>query len=391
MDVFTLNPTTYLPDKLVEGYDSMIWTERFVETGEFQLKTPLVAETRALIPEGTLITLLDTNEVMMVETHSIENNADSGAPELTATGRSIDMIVEDRLMTGIYQTPWKSLRTYTEAELAALLLWNFTINTTDWDVTRVFYGGNSLNAIPNLVITDSTTKAGTKQTWWFQDGQISDMFTSVLTAGHLGVRSIRPPSDTANVVTFDITNAAATHGVYHKTATSNLSKLRMDIYQGTDRTGGNNPIVFHYQSGHIDNPKYLFSRADYKNVGTFNSNVGGGDVYEDVNQALNYKGFGRKALYIDAGTKADDANFAEFINAAFQQADFELRKHNRAVLFDGAISPLSPYRYNQEYFLGDKVTLSAEYGFNATMLVAEHVRTNDQDGDRGYPTLILAT
>jgi len=36
------------------------------------------------------------------------------------------------------------------------------------------------------------------------------------------------------------------------------------------------------------------------------------------------------------------------------------------------------------------VSLMGEYGLETSMTVAEFVRTEDHDGDRGYPTLILS-
>ena len=93
MEVLRLNPTTYLPDSLVEGYTSMIWTERYLENGEFEMKTPKVSETKALIPENSMLSLLDTQEVMFVETHSIGRDS-NGISELTVKGRTFETFLQ---------------------------------------------------------------------------------------------------------------------------------------------------------------------------------------------------------------------------------------------------------------------------------------------------------
>jgi hypothetical protein len=119
------------------------------------------------------------------------------------------------------------------------------------------------------------------------------------------------------------------------------------------------------------------------------SSSGSSTVYLD-GADQNVAGFNRRVLMVDGGTQGSQV-LADFNAANIQKAKIELKKHNRAVLFDGTISPLSPYKYNSEYFLGDKVTLLAEYGYEAQMQVSEYVRTEDAEGDRGYPGLILAT
>ena len=66
---------------LIEGWSSLIWTERFREAGEFELRTPRVAEHFTQMPEGAAISLLDSREVMLVDTHTIEKN-EKGESEL---------------------------------------------------------------------------------------------------------------------------------------------------------------------------------------------------------------------------------------------------------------------------------------------------------------------
>jgi hypothetical protein len=60
------------------------------------------------------------------------------------------------------------------------------------------------------------------------------------------------------------------------------------------------------------------------------------------------------------------------------------------MLFDGQINPISTsYKTPQDYYLGDQVTLIADYGVSQTMQVEEVIRIQDADGDRTYPTLTV--
>ncbi len=86
--------------------------------------------------------------------------------------------------------------------------------------------------------------------------------------------------------------------------------------------------------------------------------------------------------------KAENSAIKEtFKENLFEVGEVALEEHERVELFDGKIFSEAPYQYNKHYFLGDKVSLLAEYDFDQTMRVIEYVRTEDVEGDRGYPGL----
>lgn len=442
MDVLRLDPDTILPTDLVEEYSSMVWTERTVEDGEFELRTAKVAETKAFLPEGTLISHLDTDEVMKVESHTIEKDENEN-DVLLVKGRSIlPTLLEDRIMVGGYEygKEWASYQNYTTSEVISAILWNYLANGSSSDA---FAGSGWHNAnlkVPNLVVTDSTNLVEPQTRWFFEDGEIHPKLKELLEAHGLGVRSIRPLKTSGNVVSLDASQSTS-RGVRTLTPTVNIEQLRIDIYQGLDRTLGqsvNEPVVFSYEFGDIDDPSYLFSSKGIKNLAVVRSEFSIREVWPKTGLTRPSDipvGADLKVMYFDGGTadfdppqppefvpypdseepltpeeiaQVDDQNamnqrfydrqvaaynarVANFEAEIVEKAMLELNKHNRAIIFDGAISPLSRYKYREQYFLGDKVTLTAEYGVEETMTVVEYVRTEDQTGDRGYPTLVLTS
>jgi Siphovirus ReqiPepy6 Gp37-like protein len=390
MDIFRLNPNTYMPDDLLEGYNSMIWTERFSGFGEFEFKTSQVFPTLENLPEGALISLLDSNEVMLVETRSIDVDAD-GNQELTITGRSFETFLENRVQTAdSYQVPWLTIQPYRYPEMAELLYWTGLVTTSGQDVTRPNKTLDGKSPIPNTVVTESISGTYTSAQRWLESGFVYPVAQDFLALGDLGVRTIRPNRTTGAVVTFNTSNTAA-RGTISKTMTPNITQLRFDIYNGVDRTRYQStypPILFHYDSGHVDDPKYLFSTKEYRSMATIVSSIGTIDVYPEAVTSRNAAatGIDRRVLYMDGGDMGDQ-DYQTFYQSLIQKAQAELKKHNRIRLFDGAISPVSPYVYGRDYFLGDQVSLLARFGFEEVMLVSEYVRTEDADGDRGYPGL----
>jgi hypothetical protein len=404
MQIVKLDPTTFWPTDLVEGYSSMIWTERYLENGEFQLKTANIAATRLLIPEGSLISLFDSREVMIVETHSIEEN-EEGVPELTTTGRTFETFLENRIMIpDAYGEPWQTILEYIPSDIALYLLWQFLVNPVDYDPTRATHSFGAfvsgvITAVPNVAITDSTDHAGPSQTWSFSQGDVYTTLTNVLTYFDLGVRSVRPlvtPLGRIPPVIYFITDPS-NPGVGSRVSdfAGSTTTLNLDIYKGIDRTGDQDdvpPVIFYYDAGDIDSPSYLFSIKDYKNMARIIMQYGVHwyDIWPDgTSGAISSPptGLDLRILYVDGS----DAGTTDYDPVLVQMGVTELKKHNRQILMGGAISLSSPYKYNVDYFLGDTVGLIGQYGITENMQVTEYVRTEDSNGDRGYPTLILAT
>ncbi len=394
MDVVRLD-SSYLPDGLVEGYRSMIWSERYFTNGDFEMVTPKIEATRLILPEGSFISLLDSKEVMRVETHTIKVN-DRGTPELNLAGRTVETFLENRAALGAYREPWSAMKNWTTAEVLAYYLWTYMVEAAGQDPSRVGGTHNVADHIANMLVTDSSTLTEAVKEWSLQEGEVYAQLRDILALGRLGIRGIRPPGTTGNVVTFD-TSGGSTRGDVSRTSTPDISGLRLDVYNGLDRTrfqSDREPVIFHYDAGHINAPSYLFSIKDWKNVALVSSSIGNLEVWPETGTtppSTPPTGLDRRVLYVDGGNQGD-ALLPDFTASVIQKGMVELAKHIRRILFDGKISPDSPYIYGRDYTLGDQVSLIAKYGFEAEMLVAEYVRTEDSaEGDRGYPTLILAS
>ena len=394
MKLYTVDSATWKPNLLIEGYSSLIWTERFSEAGEFELRTPLISEFLTLLPEETLLTHQDTQEVFVVDTLNIEKN-DEGASELVIKGLSyLEKALRDRVSPGTYRQEWLMPRSYTGAQAAAILIYNYLCNPYNKDLTRsAMYGLSASNRIPNTGVgLRVNTYMPWSGDWWMQTGEVYPIFTDFLARSKLGARTVRP-LDIYNSYRIDMTyssvDSAGGFGVEAED-----SKLRFMVYSGYDRQDGTTPsfgsrVAFKWDEGDLSDPKYLFSTRDLKTMCTVNSSIGSVDVYSDDTVAPYLTGTQRRQMWLDGGDVGDQDPTA-FITALVQKGEIELAKYNRKQLFDAQITETTPYKYKKDYDLGDRVTLYGEYGFRPTMRVNEYVRIDDEEGDRGYPTLILA-
>lgn len=427
--------TAYIPDMLIEGYSSLIWSERHWDLGEFELKTYDVEPMMAILPENTLVSHLETDEVMQVETHSIEMEGEGvdAVPVLTIKGRSATAILGHRWVESSYQTKRAMRQNYTAAAAACVLLYNAVDNTSGFDVTRGDtnaktpeannYTWTALDAIPNVIVTESVVNEGAARMYYLEQGMLLPQLQAIIAGQQLGIRCRRPVLPNSKIVV-TVDSALATRGTIRRTTTANVSALCFEIYDGIDRSS---TVQMSLLQGHILSPQYLTSVQDQKSVVEMMSgNVEIADVYRAGESTLS--GWQRKTMEYDAGTpelpaaptkpKRPKSSATKAQKAAYENAmdkyddDYDawenkrntiistfrssqsaaalghLNMARRVNMFSGDISDLSPYRYKIDYDLGDTVMLYGDYGRSSKMVVHEYVRTEDGTGDRGFPGLV---
>lgn len=426
----------YVPDELIEGYNSLIWTERFLDPGEFELKTFDINGVAKLLPEDTLVSHSETREVMLVETHEI-NLVGEGAdaqPELTVRGRSATSILDSRWVESDYQKKRRMRKRYSATAAAAVLLYNAIDNASTFDVTRGdddpdtegvvnSYPWTDKDVLPNIAITDSAVDGGTR--WWqLEQGVLWPQLQKILFDADLGLRCLRPIPGLSPGLVVTVKSALAERGTVVRTDIPDIKSLQFNIYSGIDRSSS---VQLSQLQGHLDKPQYLTSVKDYKTaLEVMSGEINMSDVF--LPGAAGFTGWRRKVMGFDAGTpeipkeperpKDLKSNATKGERASYNKAlddwidkhakwknkrdrivdDFKeeqgkaalraLKAKRRVDMFSGDISTLSPYTYKTHYDLGDTVMLNGDYGKSAKMIVSEYVRTDDASGDRGFPGLV---
>lgn len=428
--------TQYYPTDIIEGYTSLIWTERFQTHGEFELKTYDVDRMKSLLPEGTFVSHLETQEVMQVETHSIGmvgEGADA-LPELTIKGRSASTILEHRFVEAKYGKRRRMRKKYSATAACGVLIYNAIDNNSGADLTRGdddpdtegvqnHYDWNTKDVLPNVAISEIVPNEGDHRWWKLKEGMLYPQLMRIMVDADLGLRTMRPVlPNSLKILT--VKKALAERGEVVRTLKEDVTQLRFEIYSGTDRSSS---VQLSVLQGHLINPQYLESNQQYKNAVEVRSDeIRVADVYRGSDNLLT--GWHRKVMDYDAGSpeipdppeKPDDlrrnatkaekearakamdkwidkrakwknkkANIvADFREESEKEAKKLLKDLRRIDMVSGDISERSPYKYKTHYFLGDTVKIVGDYGKSAKMLVVEYVRTEDERGDRGFPGLV---
>lgn len=368
MELLTLD-SEYQPSTLVENYASLIWTERYFSTGDFQLKTTDIQRMIKLLPLESSVTIRDSTVPMMVEIHKIEKKP-TGPAELTITGRSFESVLErraavkpttlgpdgprlawvevqkresDAAYQAIRQIIGDIARPPLEAQ-APINSPNDALPMIDL-ITPEDYGDN---APSGDVIVPYNIEV--------KPGNLYTVARELMTINHHGMKAIRP------VLGSD--------------------QIRIEIYNGADLT---DEVVFDARFDQFEEATYLLSYAGSTNWGYVFSKTDSQTVSKTTSSEPT--GLERRVLYLDVSSEEG----VESEEARRTRGLIELYKFNNTAKFDGKISEQIADRYNQDYFLGDIIRLDGEYGLSQNVRVSEFIRSDDITGSKAYPTFEAVT
>lgn len=366
MELVTLNASMQ-QEKLVEAYDSLIWTERFNTVGDFQLDTGLIdyymASTSPL-QEGTLVSLRESQEVMVVETRKIIRKKNDAAT-LTITGRSLESVLDRRFCL--------------QSVTAGIGDWNVNFKTPSDAAWYV------INQICVLGLLDPADIFPTSQIQFPAPGDYNASTGPVkqftIPRGNLlsVVLQLLQTEAKADATTTPATPATVQHGIRAVRPTSDaIAYNSVQIYTGVDRSG---TVYFDGTRQLLDDGSYLFSK-----VGSATSvYVLGSTAFKLEKGATTPTGFDRRVIGVDTSNSGiSDAN------AIKAQGIQSLGEANETAIFDGSINQdLNPYKFGTDYGLGDIVKLVGDYGLDKKARVTEYIRSKDNaSGEKSYPTLV---
>jgi hypothetical protein len=340
-----------------DKFESLIWTERFAEVGDFELDlTSTLANRRAFL-HGTQIAINESLRVMKVETVEDATDAD-GKAILKVKGYSIEDVLRHRV------AKYSMLNTTDEP--------TWDILAPPADIARTMFdhicrdGALDLaDKIPflqtgSIYPASTLPEPNTVISWNQSPDALYNAIKNVLDPYELGFRLVRD---------FD------------------SSRLYFDIYAGNDRTSRQTvlaPVIFSENLENIQNTTELTTIADSKNVAYVFSSVGVKVVIAE-NVDPDVDGFERRVLVVNASDiTADDFDID---GSLYQRGIEELNKNRGQALFDGEVNQYSQYKYGQDYDLGDLVEMRNKDGKVSYKRVTEQIFVSDDNGDRSYPTL----
>lgn len=366
MKLFKFNPVTS-PTILEQGEPinnatSIMWVERYRDPGEFKIEAPLSSGLREFIPEGTLISHIDTYEVMVVENHQIEEPKRED-PKLTITGRTFDSYLENRIV-GVNLV--RSSSTISEYVLDVDFTWNQLVQLiNDHILTGHLVSSN--DELDNVYASTILTGTSISEERTINRGPVIDAVQEILAIDDLGIRTIRrvpwavPPGSSSSTV--------------------------FDIFIGEDKT---DQVVFSWKSGELESAAYLFSNKKLKNCAL----VLGRYVYRMVDTAAHK--YDRRMMIVPADDLDGNLSAAPtggalttLLNKMDVRGRQALAKQSKITISQTDISDVTRYQYRRDYNVGDLVSLDGNFGQTTVMRVVEFAEIEDENGVSGHPTLSI--
>lgn len=359
MEVYVLD-SLYRRTAVFDKFESLIWTERFFEVGDFELDLKSTLENRSWFTVGTKLAINNSHRVMTIET--VEDTIDPDDKEiLKITGVSLENVLSNRVV--------RNVMTDTTTEP------NWVITDTPGNVMRTMFDHVVRNAAldpadaipflqPGTFLPASTLPEPTTPIRWEQaPAALLDALKGVSDLYELGFRLVR---------NYD------------------TSQLYFDVYAGNDRTTrqtANAPVIFAADFGDLQNTTEFTTTSGSKNVAyVFSDSVDhpyqvvyGDKVPPDID------GFDRRVLYV---TTQIDAADPDPVGTMIQAGSEALRATRAQQLFDGEINQYSSYTYGVDYDLGDLVEMRNKDGIISYKRITEQIFVTDAQGERSYPTLV---
>jgi hypothetical protein len=342
---------------VLDHFISLIWTERFVEVGDFELVLAADSESRSVFRLGTRLAIEESLRVMAVDT--LEDSIDDeGRSLLTIKGRSLEAILDDRVARE------------STANTTTKPTWKL-VGTPGAAARQIFKhicvdgALNALDKIPfyttgNPLPPDTLQEPPTSVTIEIEPMTVYSAIKQICDSYELGFRLIR--------------------GL-------DTSKLYFNIYAGSDKTSGqllSPAVIFSSTLDNLSNIKEFSSSAYDKTVAYVVSPVGFVVVYSPYSLASS-QGFNRKVLLVNADD-ITETNATTATTLMTQRGREELSKARTFTMFDGEIGQNVEYVYGVDYQLGDIVELRNGH-VTTEMRVTEHIFVSDADGVKSYPTL----
>lgn len=360
MDLITLN-SNHQADKLIEGYDSLIWTERFNTIGDFEIQTGDINKFLTLLPEGLPISLRESNQVMVVETHRIVRKKNTGA-KLIIKGRSFESILDRRVAVKSMTTggEWV-VNAKIPSDVAHYIIAQICVNGI-LDAGDIFPSAQVQFPTP----ADYLTSTGPTRAFTVPRGNLLDAVINLLHTEAKFDASTTPD-----------TPAVVPHGIRAIRPSSSGTAVAIEIYTGTDRTA---TVYFDATRDLLDDGEYLFSKVGSATDAYI---LGNGASIKMSKTSTAKTGLDRRVILVD-GTQAPGTG----TDALKAHGETSLAEARETAMFDGSINQdVSPYAYGVDYNLGDIVKLVGDYGLVENARVTEYIRSEDATGFKSYPTL----
>ena len=339
MNIYVLN-SSGSPIGMIETYQSVIWNVQYFSRNDFQLVTNASDDNLSLLQVGNLLVreIDKTNNtyqnVMLIAKKELSFDTEYGWI-LKVTGKGLKNILARRIV-------WSQLNSSgTVEDSIRTVITNNVINPSNND-----------RKIPNLQLDDKANLTDTAEIQLLGEN-IAQWLEDVCTQYGYG---------------WDI----------YIDSGSFIFKL----YKGLTR-----PVIFSPYFDNLYSSNYSYNLDNYANAAL----VGGeGDgINQKTATVGSGSGLDRYEQFIDGNNVSSNGEIITletYIQMLESYGNEQLASYQKTQTFEGEIEPNGVFKLNQDYFLGDVVTVENEKGISANPRIIEIIYSEDANGINVVPT-----
>ena len=371
---------TFTPVGVTDIYESIIWTERYYECGDFEIYTMASKKLIQLLKEDYYLRSSESEYTMVIEHVKIEEDVENG-DKLIVSGRSLESILDRRIV-------WDNIKV--SGTLVSGLQQVFDANIIN--PKKKDEHGNIIDftqrKIPNFVFDTPTDESilSAQLIASYYGSTVLEVVQSTCQQLGLGFRMVFIPSNKS--LHFQLFNGL------------NLS---------ADKTKNPNHkvVIFSPEFDNLISSNYELNRESYKNV----TLVGGivnesavqkrveveGRIPNSLGEMTDIPvGLDRREVYTDATSLSNkdeqnqEISDADYNERLANEGYGALNEFDYGETIDASVEPNYNWKYgntaSDDYYLGDIVTISNAYGMSIMARVIEVVRSHDTSGNTVIPS-----
>ncbi|MBQ6804547.1 MAG: siphovirus ReqiPepy6 Gp37-like family protein [Clostridia bacterium] len=435
---------------IVENPTSAIWTRRYQQPGDFELYLPATEEMLSSLSADCYISREDAPEVMMIEHVEIRTDADEGnyilvsgrgaeclldrriiwqqtavsgrvdlalyrlamqnAVSPTITARRLPLLM-DEPEAGEIPITWEygTINTGTGADGTGLprfrnvglvkigsglhitLPDDMRIHLYYYDASGAYLGYSGWHTVTGYTITPSTYAGASYVriiSSYVNNAEINAEAAALVRVW----RGISAQYTGAGLLDAwqDICKA---HGLGFRAGfmvEPGIFPVFLEIIEGKDRSEGqtvNSPVIFSAEFENLLSSTYVLDTKSYKNVALV---AGEGEGKKRRTLTLGTaSGLARRELYVDARDLSSnegeitDLDYSAQLSARGAE---KIAEHQITQAFNGEIDTANNFILDQDYSLGDIVTVENEYSIRKNVRVSAIMETWDNQGYTAIPT-----
>lgn len=352
------DPTLLENPELIYNIKSKLWIERYHKAGEFKFVASNGYGVKEKLPEGTIISHLDTSYLMIVENHEI-NDRKNKESEVIITGTGFESLFEQRVI-GFNKT-FPTSTGVTDYILPANYTW---IQVRDLLRDHIYVTSliDSDNGIPNIEVISDVPGVGDSIQRSVKQGNLYTRLLEILSIENLGIKVIRP-------------------GPWSPLGSAS-PYIAVVIYKGEDKTSS----FVSYDANEMESVDYFWTNKKDKNCALVS-----GRWVETFVEGTPVKYY-RRMMEVDASdidnvysTAPTGIDLTNVVAAMQQRGIAALAAQKNIALTNVELSePVGPI-----FNLGDLITVSGDYDEISTKFISEYVEIEDETGSRKYPTLSI--